>query len=362
MKKLFLAGAGAIAHHHADAARLLNPAPELFAADPSPAARERFAAAFPEAVLSDSVDELLSRPPGGEPEVVVVATPPFLHHEHALAALRGGRHVLVEKPFVLDPAHADELLAEARARGLQLACCSSRFSSRRLTAEIRRRLIGGAVGDGWRVRWLVRSHGIPGIDYQPESRWFLDRSKAGGGSLLDWGCYDLAMWTEIFQPVAITVDAAWINYPRRGPQPPPEVRFDVEHQVVVHFRLHRDGAPDVPVSFERASTGYGGDIDIIQIEGSRGALEWNWIDWNGRAIRWHHERSPGDTVVDASEFDGGADEPHFHHRPLHALAARLAGQPCSDIANEQAVFNAKVLHAVYAVAREGRPVTVHMPR
>lgn len=361
VNRVLLLGAGAIAHHHADGARLLKPAPKLVAADPSPAARERFSAAFPEATVLESVDELIRLPRGEGEEIAIIATPPFLHHAHALAALRSGRHVLVEKPLVFEPAQADELLAEARARGLQLACCSSRFSSRRITAEIRRRLLSGAVGEGWRVRWLVRANTIPGLNYQPESRWFLDRAKAGGGSLFDWGCYDLAVWTELFQPVAITVDAAWLGYPRRGPQPPPEVTFDVEHQVVAQFRLHLADGTNVPVSLERASTGYGGDLDVTQIEGARGALEWNWIDWNGRAIRWHHERSPGEYHVETTEFDGGPDEPHLHHRPLHALVARLAGRAAADVSGARAVFNAKVLHAVYAVAREGRPLTVRMP-
>jgi predicted dehydrogenase len=47
---------------------------------------------------------------------VVVSSPHAAHHEHALAALRAGRHVLCEKPMTLDPAQAWELVDEAAAR------------------------------------------------------------------------------------------------------------------------------------------------------------------------------------------------------------------------------------------------------
>ena len=43
------------------------------------------------------------------------------HHAIALKALRAGAHVYCEKPFTTTPAEADELLAEASARGLKIA-------------------------------------------------------------------------------------------------------------------------------------------------------------------------------------------------------------------------------------------------
>src|ERR1019366_10016859 len=45
-----------------------------------------------------------------EVDLVYIATPPFLHHEQALASLRAGKHVIVEKPLALTVAQADELV------------------------------------------------------------------------------------------------------------------------------------------------------------------------------------------------------------------------------------------------------------
>ncbi len=55
-------------------------------------------------------------------DAVAVATPAGTHLEVALAALRAGKHVLVEKPLAATYADAATLLAEARRRGLVLMC------------------------------------------------------------------------------------------------------------------------------------------------------------------------------------------------------------------------------------------------
>jgi len=54
---------------------------------------------------------------------VVVASTPNMHYEQARYALEHGLHVLMEKPFVLSAAHANELDRLARERGLLLSVC-----------------------------------------------------------------------------------------------------------------------------------------------------------------------------------------------------------------------------------------------
>ncbi|HVW18855.1 MAG TPA: Gfo/Idh/MocA family oxidoreductase [Solirubrobacteraceae bacterium] len=53
-------------------------------------------------------------------DICVVASPHGLHYEHAKAALEAGAHVLCEKPFTIDPAHAWELVELADRKGLHL--------------------------------------------------------------------------------------------------------------------------------------------------------------------------------------------------------------------------------------------------
>lgn len=55
-------------------------------------------------------------------DVVTVASPPETHGRLALAALRAGKHVLIEKPLASTEAEGAELVALAAKMGLVLAC------------------------------------------------------------------------------------------------------------------------------------------------------------------------------------------------------------------------------------------------
>jgi predicted dehydrogenase len=55
-------------------------------------------------------------------DVVTVATPASVHAEGALAALRAGKHVYVEKPLAISLEDADKIIAEAAKRNLVVAC------------------------------------------------------------------------------------------------------------------------------------------------------------------------------------------------------------------------------------------------
>ncbi len=54
-------------------------------------------------------------------DAVIVASPNYLHAEHAAAALDAGLHVLVEKPMAIDLAGCDRVLAAAERSGRVLA-------------------------------------------------------------------------------------------------------------------------------------------------------------------------------------------------------------------------------------------------
>jgi len=54
-------------------------------------------------------------------DAVIVASPNYLHAEHAVRALEAGKHVLVEKPMAITVADCDRVLAAAEAAGRVLA-------------------------------------------------------------------------------------------------------------------------------------------------------------------------------------------------------------------------------------------------
>jgi predicted dehydrogenase len=50
-------------------------------------------------------------------EAVDLCLPTYLHESAAIAALRAGKHVLVEKPMALDGEACDRMIAEAEKSG-----------------------------------------------------------------------------------------------------------------------------------------------------------------------------------------------------------------------------------------------------
>jgi predicted dehydrogenase len=55
-----------------------------------------------------------------KPDIVIVGSPPGYHWEQARAALEAGAHVMCEKPFTIEPAHAWDLAETAKRTGRQL--------------------------------------------------------------------------------------------------------------------------------------------------------------------------------------------------------------------------------------------------
>src|SRR3954471_15786552 len=61
----------------------------------------------------EDVDKLLAR---DDVDLVYIATPPFLHHTQAIAALEAGKHVICEKPLAMSLEQADAMIATAKKR------------------------------------------------------------------------------------------------------------------------------------------------------------------------------------------------------------------------------------------------------
>lgn len=120
----------------------------------------------------EEVDALLAR---DDVDLVYIATPPFLHYEQGMAALRAGKHVICEKPLAMKTAEADELVAVARERGLLLiANMMQRYNPLfdAVKALVDERVLGEPL-HGYFENY-ASDEGL-GPDH-----WFWDRAKSGG--------------------------------------------------------------------------------------------------------------------------------------------------------------------------------------
>jgi predicted dehydrogenase len=110
--RVAIVGTGGIARVHAAA---LGPAAVLAAAaDVDPGRLAAFALDHGVPATYGQLDDLLREV---RPDLVHICTPPHAHHEQALACLRAGVSVLVEKPPVISLREFDELTAAESAAG-----------------------------------------------------------------------------------------------------------------------------------------------------------------------------------------------------------------------------------------------------
>ena len=109
-----IVGCGAIALWHLDAIdRAAVPIQVVAAVDPVAANSERVAARTG-ATAYDSLETALDT---GDFDAVLIAVPHHLHERVATAALRAGKHVLLEKPLAPTLDACDRILTAARAAG-----------------------------------------------------------------------------------------------------------------------------------------------------------------------------------------------------------------------------------------------------
>lgn len=111
-------------------------------ADPLPARRADAERRFPGVRTVDGLDALLSM----DLDAVAIATPVATHAPLTLAALRAGKHVLVEKPLASSVAEAEMMVAEAERRGLILMVDHT-FVYTPAVRRIRQLIDDGEIGD-----------------------------------------------------------------------------------------------------------------------------------------------------------------------------------------------------------------------
>ncbi|MCA5892180.1 Gfo/Idh/MocA family oxidoreductase [Isoptericola sp. NEAU-Y5] len=120
-----------------------------------------------------------------EVDVVYVATPHSHHLEHALLAIRAGKHVLVEKAFTRNEAEAREVLAAAAEAGVfVMEAMWTRFLPH--VAALRGVIARGEIGE---VVNVSADHGQL-FAYDPAHRLYAP--ELAGGALLDLGVYPLS--------------------------------------------------------------------------------------------------------------------------------------------------------------------------
>jgi len=209
-------GLGGMAFH----APLIDAVPELELAAIATSRADQVRSRYPGMAVTDAA-AMIADP---AIELVAISTPNDSHFPLAEAALKAGKHVVIDKPFANSVADGEALMALAAERGLVLAA----FHNRRWDGDfltVQKLVESGRLGDVMlaELRW---------DRYRPEvTQLWRDVPDIGSGMLADLGPHLIDQALMLFgTPEALSADIA---AQRQG------ARTDDYFDVTLHYGRHR---------------------------------------------------------------------------------------------------------------------------
>lgn len=266
-------------------------------------------------------------------DAVYLPLPNHMHHTWTLKALAAGKHVLCEKPLACNASQAEEMARAAQAAGrVLMEAFMYRFHPR--SRQIKTRVVRGDIGRPHLIRSAFTFHiSSEVLDNCADARLMPD---AGGGALLDVGCYGVST-------------ARWL--------------LDSEPQSVQAMAVrHANGVDLLFVGLlafegEAMATIEAGFVTALQqtfsIVGSRGAIELPhnaFIPWEANAeyVLRQVDQASGEVVrVD------GADE---YLLMVEHFGDVVLGHSLPAMPPAESVRNLRVLDALAQAAQTGRTV------
>ncbi len=212
--KIGIVGCGGIAHQkHFPALNNVKDRVEVIALCdiiPERAEKAVHEVGEPDAKVYTDYHDLISNP---DVEIVYVLTPNVAHCEISVAALEAGKHVLCEKPMAANVFDAQRMMDAYKKSG-RLFTIGYQNRYRPDSQTLKTLCDEGALGSIYYAQaHALRRRGVP--------TWgvFTDKSKQGGGPLIDIGTHslDLTLWfMNNYEPAAVT----GVTFAKLGPTLP----------------------------------------------------------------------------------------------------------------------------------------------
>lgn len=286
-------------------------------------------------------DGLLKDP---DVDAVSICLPNDRHASVTRAALRAGKHVICEVPPATSAKEAKAMAAAAEKAGkVLLFGFQRRFGPGEQAA--RQAVDKGYAGEAYHVRagW-TRTRGIP-----VGTGWYTDRSKSGGGALIDVGIHLLDLgWHLLGQPRPESVFGA--THQRFAELAPGGATYDVEDSALALIRFEGGKTLELSASWatnqppnQNGTTcrvhGTGAAIDVYT---PHGATLYRGFDSKGQS-------KP--TALKPPKV--------LHHAALmRHFRECVLGKATPTVGGAEAVTLMQIVEAIYASSEKGKSVAL----
>ena len=334
-------GAGAIAHFHARAVAAARGGRLVGVVSRRRTTAENFAREHGMGFATDDTHALLAQP---GIDAVCITTPSALHLEPALAAIRAGKHLMIEKPLDFTVEGTDHILSEAAKAGVRVGSIfQARFgdAARQLKAAVDAGRFGRMVLASCYVKWNRTA------DYY--TGWKGRLSEDGGGAVINQAIHgiDLLQWfagmpEEVF---------AWTT--RRV-----HTRIESEDTSVAALKF-ASGALGTIEASTALWPGFSRRVEICGENGSAVMEDDDITHWEFRVAQ------PGDEVIRATRESGamgsGAAAPmaikfEGHLRQIQDFIDGIRESRPFFIEGREARNAVALVRAIYDSAASGKPV------
>jgi predicted dehydrogenase len=280
-------------------------------------------------------------------DAVVNLTPPLAHEKVTFACLKGGKHVLTEKPLALSVKKAKELIALAGENGVTLAGSPFILLGHN-QREVKRLLDEGRIGKPVSIAAEMFHGRIETWHPNPEQFYI-----KGGGPLLDVGPYPVSLMVTWFGKVKAVQGMFDIAIPERETLDGRRFKVTVFDQGVALLRFDNGVIGRIAFSCANSNTNCHG----LEIQGTEGSLSLSAImDARGElrisnkdSDQWDHtEGDPGDKPASGVDWAAGIFE--------LAAAVRENRDPANSAV--LALHTLEVLLAVEEAAGTGKAISL----
>ncbi|MER3464263.1 MAG: oxidoreductase [Chitinophagaceae bacterium] len=136
-----------------------------------------------------------------EVELVIVNTPNYTHYEYAKKALQAGKHVIVEKPFVVTVAEGEDLVKLAKQNNLVLSV----YQNRRFDSDYK--IVKKVIDEGWLGDIVEAEFHFDRYKEELSPKMHKEVPGPGTGALYDLGSHIIDQALQLFgMPEAVFAD------------------------------------------------------------------------------------------------------------------------------------------------------------
>lgn len=283
-----------------------------------------------------------------EVDVAVISTPNHLHEQQAVAALRAGKHVLLQKPMARTTAECDAILAAARESRAALGIYMN-LLDHPLFHDLRRMVESGYLGRvGLFSARLAHRGGLAWAGRQ--TNWRASRDITGGGSYIQLAVHyqHLMRWLLGARVARVQAFARNLACPQ----------LEGDDLMLAHYDLDTG-------AFGEIQTSWCLQEEHVSLLGTRGSIHYR----DNRRVEYIGEGGPFEggilklqgkgemEVLDPClppEWDD-ADNPHNQHR---AFLEALRDGRAPEVPGEEGREDVRIVRACYQSVAEEKAVTL----